>query len=149
MPSFRFCVLGSLSVSFHPTLFRSHSCLTGACLASVPLSVSFRFSIFPFFSAFFRPLLFRFRLLSLPFLLFPTSLIPLTVVPQVQLIRVPFRLFPYFRFRFGTQPSCISLLRFTVSHYRCYFSCRPPVSSSADPLSFRLRFWIMGRANAP
>ena len=34
------------------------------------------FSVFPFFSAFFRPLLFRFLLLGLPFLLFPLPCLP-------------------------------------------------------------------------
>ena len=58
-----------LYVSFHPTLIRSHSCSSGACL----LPSSFRPllpSIFHFSSAFFRPLLFHFRLLSLTVLPF-------------------------------------------------------------------------------
>ena len=37
----------------------------------------------------------------------------------------------------------------TVSHHRCYFSRRPPVSSSAAPLSFRLRFRLFGRVIHP
>ena len=52
MPSFRFCVLGFLSVSFHPTQFRSHSCSTGDHLSlspSVP-SPSFPLSFVRFFS---------------------------------------------------------------------------------------------------
>ena len=110
---------------------------------------SLRFSIFPFDSASFRPLLFRFRLLSFPFLPFPSSLHPLTVVPQV-----PFSAYPSVCFHTsvsasGTQLSCISFLRPTVSPYRCYFSCRPPVSSSAVPLSSRLRFWLLGLGDTP
>ena len=105
---------------------------------------SVHFSIFPFFSASFRPLLFRFRLLSLPFLLFPSSLFPLTVVPQVlvyprSLLSVSIHPFPLWYSAFLQFLSPL-----TVSHHRCYFSCRPPVSSSAVPLSFRLRFWLLG-----
>ena len=44
----------------------------------------------------------------------------------------------------GTQPSCCSFLRFAVSRHRRYFSCRPPVSSSAAPLCFRFRFRLLG-----
>ena len=62
-PFIRLSVLGLLFVSFRPSLLRSHSRSTSAYFR-------FRFRIFPFFSAFFRPLLFRFRLLSLPFLPF-------------------------------------------------------------------------------
>ena len=73
-----------LSVSFLspylaslPQLF--HKCLLG----SVPLSVHFALAFRPSLSAFFRPLLFRVRLLSLPFLLFPSSPSCLTVAFQV------------------------------------------------------------------
>ena len=110
---------------------------------------SLRFSISPFFSAFFRPLLSRVRLLSFRFFF---SLLPLPASRWLSgclLIRVPFRLFPYFRFRFGTQLSCIFFLRFSVSQHRCYFSCQPPVSSSAAPLSFRLRFGILNKGLHP
>ena len=64
---------------------------------------SLHFSTFPFISAFFRPLhsgsdysafRFFFSLLPLPASRWPSRCL---------LIRVPFRLFPYFRFRFGTQ----------------------------------------------
>ena len=64
-------------------------------------------------------------------------------------IRFPFRLFPCFRSCFGTQLSCFSFHRLTVSHHRCYFSCRPPVSSSVVPLSFRLRFWLLSLGDTP
>ena len=108
-----------------------------------------RFSISPFFTAFFRPLLsgfdysaFRFFFSLLPF---PAS----RWLSRCLFILVPFRLFPCFRFRFGTQLSCISFLRFVVSPYRCYFNCRPPVSSAAVPLSFRLRFWLLSQVNTP
>ena len=106
---------------------------------------SLRFSTFSFISAFSRPLLsgsdysasrFFFSLLPFPALRWPSRCL---------LIRVRFRLFPYFRFRFGTQLSCNSFLLYTVSHHRCYSSFRPPVSSTAVPLSFRLRFWLLGR----
>ena len=53
-------------------------------------------------------------------------------------IHRPFRLFPCFPSDFSTRLSCNSFLHFTVSPHRCYFSCRPPVSSSAVPLAFAL-----------
>ena len=72
---------------------------------------SLRFSAFPFFSAFFRQLLFRFLLLGFRFffslLPFPASRLPF----RCFFILGPFRLFPCFRSRFGTQPSCNSFLR--------------------------------------
>ena len=52
-PFIRLSVLSSLFVSFRPSLLRSHSRSTGA-------HFHFRFRVFPLFSAFFRPLLFRF-----------------------------------------------------------------------------------------
>ena len=70
-----------------------------------------RFSISPFFTAFFRPLLsgfdysaFRFFFSLLPF---PAS----RWLSRCLLIRVLFRLFPCFCFRFGTQLSCDFFLR--------------------------------------
>ena len=110
MLSFRFCVLGFLSVSFHPSLLRSHSWSTSACLVTFPFRF-FHFSISPFFSAFFRPLLSGFDYSAFRFFF---SLLPLPASrwpSRCLLIRVPFRLFPYFRFRFGTQLSCDSFLR--------------------------------------
>ena len=89
-----------------------------------------RFSISPFFTAFFRPLLFRFLLLGFPFLLFPSSPSCLTVAFQVLIFLVPFRLFPCFRSRFGTQPSCISFLRSLF---------RPTGATSAAGLLFPAR----------
>ena len=105
---------------------------------------SLPFSIVPFFSTFFRPFLFRFRLLGFPFLLFPSSLSCLTVAFQVLL-----SVFPSACFHASVPTSvlgfsCASFLRFAVSPHRCYFSCRPPVSSSAVPLCFRFRFWLLG-----
>ena len=108
-----------------------------------------RFSISPFFTAFFRPLLsgfdysaFRFFFSLLPF---PAS----RWLSRCLFIRVLFRLLPCFRSRFGTQLFLRFLSPLTVSHHRCYFSCRPPVSSSAVPLSLRLRFWLLGKGYAP
>ena len=43
MLSFRFCVLGCLSVSFHPSQFRSHSRSTGASLSLSPSGFSLSF----------------------------------------------------------------------------------------------------------
>ena len=65
MLSSGFSYLASLFVSFRSSLFRSHSCSTGAYLR-------FRFDIFRFLSAHFRSLPFHFQLLGfllLPFLL--------------------------------------------------------------------------------
>ena len=62
MRSFPVPVLGFLYVSFRPSLFRSHSRSTGAYLPFIGQS-------FPVLSAFFRPLLSRFRLLCLCFFL--------------------------------------------------------------------------------
>ena len=134
-----------LSVSFLssflaslPQLFRK--CLPGLLSLSVPLTLAFSPSLPLSFVRFFSGSnysAFRFFFSLLPF---PAS----RWLSRCLFILVPFRLFPCFRFRFGTQLSCISFLRSTFSHYRCYFSCRPPVSSSAVPLSFRFRFWLLG-----
>ena len=69
MPSFQILVLSFLFVSFHPSLFRSHSRSTGACLLLSPSA------FFLSFSTFFRPLLFPVSItqpLFLPFLCFPS-----------------------------------------------------------------------------
>ena len=63
----RFFVLGFLSISFRPSLIRSHSRSSGAYLLLSLRSFPFRF-------AFFRPLRFQFLLLSLCFFL--SSLFP-------------------------------------------------------------------------
>ena len=52
MPSFQIPVLGFLFVSFHPSLFHSHSCSTGACLLHSPSAfpLLFPLSFVRFFS---------------------------------------------------------------------------------------------------
>ena len=140
VPSFRFCVLGFPFVSFRSSQLRSHGCSTGAhlvlCFVSSALlsvlSPSFLLPFVRFFSGS--------HYLALAFFF---SLLPCFPLPgsfKCFLIRFPFRLLPCFRSCFGTQPSCVSFLRFSVSHHRCYFSRRPPVSSSVVPLCFRFRF---------
>ena len=67
MPSFPVPVLGLLFVSFRPSLIRFPQLF----LRCLPFA--FAFGTFRFPSAFFRPLLFRLRLLSFLFLPFPSS----------------------------------------------------------------------------
>ena len=105
MLSFRFCVLGFLSVSFHPTLLRSHSCSASACLA-FPFrffALAFRPSCLLSFVRFFS----GFDYSAIRFF-FSLCFFSLTVGPKLSSFHNLFRLFPYFRFCFGTQP----LLRF-------------------------------------
>ena len=148
MPSFRFCVLGDLSVSFHPTLLHSHSCSASARLAFSPFGI-FRFSVLPFFSTFFRPLLFRVRLLSLPFLLFPLLLLPHggskalffpQSLPSVSILPFPlwYSAFPAFSF-------LRSLFRITgaTSAAGLLFPARP------FPLAFALGSGYLADAFAP
>ena len=73
MLSFQVPVLGSLFVSFRPTLIRFPQ-LFLRCLP-----YAFAFGTFRFPSAFFRPLPFRLRLLSFLFLPFPSSCLRLSV----------------------------------------------------------------------
>ena len=73
VPSFRFCVLSYLSVSFHPTLLRSHSCSTGSRFVSVPLSVPFSFAFSVSLPLPFVRFRFSISLLSLLFFLFHFS----------------------------------------------------------------------------
>ena len=137
-----------LSVSFLSSYPASlpqllHRCLLGSFPFRFPL-----FSIFPFFSAFFRPLLFRFRLLSFRFFF---SLLPCPASRwpfRCLFICVLFRLFPCFRFRFGTQLFCISFLRSLLR-----VTALPQLPASCFqlgcPLSFRLRFRLLGRVMHP
>ena len=86
------------------------------------------------------------------FLPFPTSRSPLTVGFPVRFIRLSFRLFPCFRSDFGTWLSCVFPFSASLfSLHRCYFSRRPPVSSSAVPLAFALGFgylaWVIHPEN--
>ena len=87
----RFRYSAFLFVSFHPSSLRSHSCSTSACLL-----FRFRFSsgIFCSASAFFRPLLLSFRLLSLLFLPFRSSRFCLSVASPVLPLRFRFLAFP-------------------------------------------------------
>ena len=78
MPSFQVLVLGSLFVSFRPSLIRFPQLF----LRSFPYA--FALGIFRFPSGFFRPLLFRFRLLSLLLLPFRSSRFRLTVASPVR-----------------------------------------------------------------
>ena len=86
----RFRYSASLYVSFHPSLIRSHSCSTSACLL-----FRFRFSsgIFRSASASFRLLLLSFRLLSLLFLPFRSSRFCLSVASPVLPLRFRFLAF--------------------------------------------------------
>ena len=77
MPSFPVPVLGSLFVSFRPSLIRFPQ-LFLRCLPS-----AFAFGTFRFPSASFRPLQFRFRLLGFLFLPFPSSRPRLSVASPV------------------------------------------------------------------
>ena len=155
---FRFPVLGFLFVSFHPSRFRSHSRSTGA---SLPLSLPG----FPLTSAFFRPLLFRaFRLLSgffrslqlaSDYSAFCSFFSLLPVFPWQRFLRclsVPFVpdlfLFRLACFHAFLPIPVLSFLRF-LSPLFCFVSQAlrsswPPVSSSAIPLCFRFRFWLLG-----
>ena len=88
MPSFQVLVLGSLFVSFHPSLIRFPQLF----LRCFPYALAL--GIFRFPSASFRPLLFRLRLLSLLFLPFRTSRLRLTVASPVRRFHSRFHGFP-------------------------------------------------------
>ena len=141
---FRFYVLGFLYVSFRPSLFRSHSCSTGA--HHFP---SFDFPlVFPLASTFFRPLRFRFRLLSLCFFLslFPSS-------PSQWVIRCAYPLF--------VPPVSMLPIKFWYSAFLQFlspltvFASQVLLQSPAScfqigrPLSFRLRIRLLGRVIHP
>ena len=85
--SSRFRYSATLYVSFRPSLIRSHSCSSGACQ-------TFPSDIFRSASAFFRPLLLPFRLLSLLFLPFRSSRFCLSVASPVPPLRFRFLAFP-------------------------------------------------------
>ena len=131
MPSFQVLVLSSLFVSFHPSLFRSHSCSTGACLL---LSLSAFPLLFPLsFVRFFSGSDYSAFCSSFP--LFPVS--PLSGFPGAR-----------FRFRFFAFPilSClISHAFFPGSRTRlpvCFLSPFPDSLPTAVPqvLPFCFRF---------
>ena len=49
-----------------------------------------------------------------------------------------------FRFRYLSLPAVPFSASAASRHRRYSLSCRPPVSSSAVPLGFRFRFWLLG-----
>ena len=133
MPSFRFSVLGFLSVSFRPSLLRFPQPLVRC------LPFAFAFGIFRFTSAFFRPLLLRFRLLSLCFF---RSLLPgltLQWFLRCPLSALAFSVFPVPSCLvshavlpgFGTWLSVCFLSSFPVSLPQPFHRCFP-----SFPLSF-------------
>ena len=64
-------------------------------------------------------------------------------------IRFPRRLFPYARFRFGTQLSCDPLPGIIILHHRCSNNSRPNVlQPSAVPLAFALGS-VFGQSDTP
>ena len=143
MLSFRFCVLGNLSVSFHPSLLRSHSCSASACLAfpfrffALAFRPSYLLSFVRFFSGFDYSA-FRF--------FFSLCFFSLTVGPKLSSFHNLFRLFPYFRSCFGTQPSLRLRSPLLLSLTAVSTATHPSSFRLPDiPLSFRLRFWILGR----
>ena len=134
-------------------------------LSSFPVSLPQLLTpVLPFFSASLRPLLFRaFPSLPLPFVRFPLgsdysafclffSLLP--DLPWQRFSRCsPVSCVP---FAFLFRPACfhaflpipvLSFLHFlspfAVSPHSGYLSSWPPVSSSAIPLCFRFRFWLL------
>ena len=122
-----------LSTSLRCSSLRFPVLSSGSRLGFDYLAFCFFFSLLPVFPSqwFFRC---ASIFINLPTLAYLFSLGPVT--------SLPFQLW-YSAF------SCNSLLRFSVSPHRCYCSLRPPVSSTVVPLSFRLRFRILGRAMYP
>ena len=123
----RFRYSASLYVSFHPSLIRSHSCSSGACLL-------LRFLASPSLPAFSVPLPLSFRLLSLTVLSFPASCLRLTVASSVLrffLSASPFSTFfsawfPLLLFRFPVLDLLLVSFRPALIHSRS--------RSSGDPL---------------
>ena len=125
MQFFRFPVLGSLFVSFHPALFRSHSCSTGARFPCVPrFPVNFR--ILSSASAFLPAT----KLLFLPF---RASGLRLTVASSVLPFRFHFQVFrvPFlpvsrdFHSASRTQLSAGFLSPFPISLPQLFHRCLP------------------------
>ena len=111
-----------LSVCFLSPFLASLPQLLGKCLlGSVPLSVPFALA-FPLSFCFLSSASVPVPITQLPFLPFPSSLLPLTVVLQV-----PFSTFPSACYQlsvpvFGTQPCCNSFLRLSASLHSSYCS---------------------------
>ena len=133
---FRFRLFSSLFVSFHPSLLRSHSRSTGAHVQS-PSFPPVPFRVFSCRLLAFAPLRFRARLLSLPFLPFPSSYIPLTVVPVLPLpfpvsvsglhLLFPFPVPAYPHFLTPVS-MCPSVIRYSASLHIPFNSDRSPHS---------------------
>ena len=118
------------------------------CFPSFPLSLLFR--AFRLLSAFFRPLL-----LASDYSAFCSFFSLLPVFPWQRFLRCS--PVPFVPFAFLFRPACfhaflpipvLSFLRF-LSPFHCFVSQAlrsswPPVSSSAIPLCFRFRFWLLG-----
>ena len=104
----RFQYSAFLYVSFHPSLIRSHSCSSGAC-----------FRIFRFPSAFFRPLPFHFRLLSLTVLpfCFPPVFASQRLHGALRFLSSPL-LFPFSPARFPVHSFRFCLLGFLLVSFR-------------------------------
>ena len=149
----RFSVLGFLSVSFRPSLLRSHSRLTGAHLFPSFDFPEVFFLAFPFLSSGsrlgFDYSAFCFFLSLLPG--FPSQWFLPVLLPSFdfRFFHLPFRMFPCFRSNFGTQLFLQFRFLFLCFASQGLHSPRPPVSSSAVPLSFRLRFKYFGRVDTP
>ena len=108
------------------------------------LPLCFRFRAFPIRSASFRPLLFRFRLLSLPLFLFPSSRFPLAAVPTVHISSsVRPVAMPSFRFRYSAL--CNSFLRPLFRFTEATTAPRPLRSIS---LGLRFRCRILSHLNS-
>ena len=95
-------------------------------------------SVFSLAIAFFRPLSFRFRLLSFPYFLFPSSRFSLTAVLPVHISSsVGPVAMPFFRFRYSAY--CNSFLRMLFCLTVAYFSTSSPLRSISLGLRFRFR----------
>ena len=139
MPSFQVPVLGSLFVSFRPSLIRFPQLF----LRCFPYALAF--GIFRFPSASFRPLPFRLRLLSLLLLPFCPLDLRLTVgfPSRLRFLSSP-SLLPFihgwFPVRFlpvlHTQLSVRFLSSFLASLPQLFHECFPFGLSPSDPLSF-------------
>ena len=105
-------------------------------LRCLPYALCFRY--FSLAIAFFRPLSFRFRLLSFPYFLFPSSRFSLTAVLPVHIsssvrpVAMPF-------FRFWYSAYCNSFLRMLFCLTVAYFSTSSPLRSISLGLRFRFR----------
>ena len=141
--SFRFCLFGSLFVSFRSSLIRSHSRSSGARFFS-PSSPPVPFRVCPCRSLPFVHVRFRASSTQPLLLPFPSSRFPLTVGTPVPIFPpffppVSMRQFPVLVLSFPAIP----FPAIEVSPHRCYFFRRPFTSGSLLrprplPLAFAL-----------